>query len=58
MEAGPTAPTERPGNVPPDPTAIPAAQIGAIRSVIEQKSAEAIVGARFREVLALKGRTR
>jgi len=44
--------------VPPDPTAVPAAPAGAIRSVIEQKSAEAIVGAGDPEVAAPKGRTR
>ena len=43
--------------VPPDPTALPAARPGAIRGVIEQKSAEAIVGAGDREVAPPKGRT-
>ncbi len=42
---------------PPDPTAALAAQIGAIRTVIEQKSAEAIVGARLGSKPSPKGRT-
>ncbi len=42
---------------PPDPTAALAARAGAIRSVIEQKSAEAILGTRRREARVLKGRT-
>ena len=41
--AGPTAPAERPGTMPPAPAAVPTARAGAIPPVIEQKSAEAIV---------------
>lgn len=55
--SGPTAPAERPGNVPPDPTAVLAARAGVIPSVIEQKSAEAIVGAKLRRKRVPKGRT-
>jgi hypothetical protein len=43
---------------PPDPTAALAARPGAIRDVIGQKSAEAIVGAHAKQGNALKGRTR
>lgn len=43
---------------PPDPTAAPAARCGAIRDVIGQKSAEAIVGVGAPEAKAPKGRTR
>jgi hypothetical protein len=55
MGAGPTAPAERPGGKPPDPTAAPAARAGAIPPVIEQKSAEAIVGAELCRKLVPKG---
>jgi hypothetical protein len=43
---------------PPDPTAAPAARAGAIRDVIGQKSAEAIVGVGTGNRRAPKGRTR
>jgi hypothetical protein len=43
---------------PPDPTVAPAARPGAIRDVIGQKSAEAIVGAGIGNGRAPKGRTR
>ena len=42
----------------PDPTAASAARCGATRSVIGQKSAEAIVGAGATKARAPKGRTR
>ena len=43
---------------PPDPTAVTAAPAGAIRPVIAQKSAEAILGTVLRVSPAPKGRTR
>ena len=57
MGAGSTAPTERPGNVPPNPAAVLAAHSGVIRDVIEQKSAEAILGDGLVRKPALKGQT-
>ena len=42
---------------PPDPTVALAAHLGAIRAVIEQKSAEAILGVRLGSKSAPKGRT-
>ncbi len=43
---------------PPDPTAAWTARAGAIRDVIGQKSAEAIVGVQAVKAPAPKGRTR
>jgi hypothetical protein len=43
---------------PPDPTAARAARPGAIRDVIGQKSAEAIVGVEAAQAETPKGRTR
>ena len=43
---------------PPDPTAALAARPGAIRDVIGQKSAEAIVGVKAAQAQTPKGRTR
>ena len=43
---------------PPDPTAARAARPGAIRDVIGQKSAEAIVGVVAAQTQSPKGRTR